>query len=170
MKIKNFNGYEIFPEEGKIWSYKTNKFVGAQLPNGYWIVGLTDDDGEQHHFLLHRLIWQAVHGEIPENMEINHTTEDKNMNGIQFLELVDKKTNINYGTRTARAAEKLTNRQDLSKQVGAYKDGVLVMTFPSTQEAQRQGFNQGNISQCCRNCYLREGNNTYRGYKWRYLN
>ena len=43
------------------------------------------------------------------------------------------------------------------------------MVFPSIAEAHRQGFNQGHVASCCRNCYLREGNNVYKGYEWRYL-
>ena len=55
------------------------------------------------------------------------------------------------------------------KQVGAFKDGKLVMTFPSTKEAKRNGFDQSAVSACCRNCYSREGNNVYKGFEWKYL-
>ena len=55
------------------------------------------------------------------------------------------------------------------KQVGAFKDGKLVMTFPSTKEAKRNGFDQSAVSACCRNCYSREGNNVYKGFEWRYI-
>ena len=55
------------------------------------------------------------------------------------------------------------------KQVGAFKDGKLVLVFKSTKEASRQGFHQGAVSDCCRNCFNREGNNVYRGYEWQYI-
>lgn len=73
------------------------------------------------------------------------------------------KQNINYGTGIKRRAK------SQSKQVGAYKDGNLVMTFNSTMEAGRQGFKQGNVWACCRNCFNRLGNNVYKGYEWRYI-
>lgn len=179
MKIKNFNDYEIFPEEGKIWSLKRKRFIGYQHPNGYWHVTLTDDDGKQHYFLLSRVIWMSVHGDIPQNYEINHLDEDPNNNVISNLSCCSHLENIRYGSRTARAAahrdyeeigrkitEKLTNRQDQSKQVAAYnKDDVLVMTFPSTMEAGRHGFDRGNVAACCRG-----ERKSHRGYKWRYLN
>ena len=51
-----------------------------------------------------------------------------------------------------------------SKQVGAFKDGELVMAFQSTNEARRQGFNKGHISACCRGKLK-----THKGFEWRYL-
>lgn len=72
-------------------------------------------------------------------------------------------------TNNQKISKSLTNNPKKSKTVGAFKDGKLVMTFPSTKEAQRQGFNSGNIVSCCRNCFNRPGNNIYKGYEWRYL-
>ena len=158
MKLKGFSGYEIYPEEGKVFSYKRKRFVGYQHPNGYWLVTLTDDNGKAHTFYLYRVIWEAVNGEIPEGLEVNHITEDKNMNGIQHLSLCTHKENINFGTRNERSAKKR------SKQVGAFKNGVLVMTFPSTREAGRQGYAISSVSQCC-NGKLPH----YKGYEWRFL-
>ena len=49
------------------------------------------------------------------------------------------------------------------------KDGNVIYEFSSMAEAQRQGFHSGNISQCCRNCYKRQGNNVYKGLIWRFF-
>ena len=43
------------------------------------------------------------------------------------------------------------------------------MTFSSTNDAGRNGFDQGSVSRCCRNCFHREGNNVYKGFEWRYI-
>jgi hypothetical protein len=173
IKIENYSNYWIFPELGMIWSIKSNRWIGYKNESsGYWRVTLTDDEGEKHHFQLSRVIWMSVNGDIPEGMEVNHKTENKDINMISCLELCTHKDNINYGTRNARAvantdyqtiAEKLTNGVT-SKKVGAYKNGELVMTFLSTMEAQRQGFSSGNISQCCKS-----ERKTHKGYTWRYV-
>jgi len=42
-------------------------------------------------------------------------------------------------------------------------DGKLVKIWPSTNECERNGFNQGNISKCCRG-----KRKTSNGYKWSY--
>ena len=172
MKLKNFSNYEIYPEEGKVWSYKRNRFVGAKNKrDGYWQVALTDDDGEVHNFQLHRVIWMSVNGEIPENMEINHLTEDKNQNGIQFLELCTHKENCNFGTCIQRSADKRRGRpnlgvkEKLSKKVARCDlNGNVLEVYASVREAGRNGYIFTHIASCCRG-----KRKSHKGFIWRYV-
>ena len=159
-KFRDYNKYDVYPD-GRIWSYRKNKFLKpSTLPSGYQQVCLTDNEGNRKMYYLHRVVYEAVSGEpIPSNMQINHRSEVKTSNMISNLELVSPKENSNYGTGISRRAKQI------SKQVGAYKDGNLVMTFPSTMEAQRQGFNFGNVAACCRG-----KRKTHKGFEWKYLN
>lgn len=76
---------------------------------------------------------------------------------------------IDYKSIGTKNAEKLTNRQDLSKQVYQYTlDGELVAIWESTAECGRNGYNFGNVAACCRNCFNREGNNVYKNFIWSY--
>ncbi len=183
MQIKNYLNYEIFPNEGKIFSYKSNRWIGAKnKKDDYWYCALYDDDGTVWNTKVHRVVWTAVNGEIPKGYEVNHIDENKSNNSISNLNLLTHQENINWGSHNERVSKArkgkkqpniskaLTNRKDQSKSVGAFKDGTLMMVFPSTKEAQRQGYNSGHISACCRNCYNRQGNNTYKGFQWQYLN
>lgn len=162
--FRNYSKYEVYPD-GKIWSYSHKKWLKpTTTKNGYQIVSLIDNDGKIKKYLVHRVVWESVNGSpIPDGMQINHRNEIKTSNMITNLELMTPKQNINYGTRNSRDAKAK------SKQVGAYKNGELVMTFKSVNEAHRQGFHKGNVSKCCRKCYLREGNNVYKGFEWRYI-
>lgn len=169
MKIPNYSNYEIYPQEGKVWSYKSNKFIGSKRKkDGYWKCHLYGDDGTIWETNLHRVIWTAVNGEIPQGMQVNHIDENPSNNCISNLNLMTCKENINWGTRNERAREANTNGK-CSKQVGAFMDEQLIMIFPSTREAQRNGYNQGSVAACCRNCFKREGNNSYKGFIWRYI-
>ena len=159
MKLQGFSNYEIYLEEGKVWSYKRNKFIGNKNPDGYWYVTLYDNGGEKHTFRRCRLIWEAANGEIPENMQINHKNEVVWDDRLENIEICTPSYNSNYGTRNQRIAEKQ------SKQVGAYQDGVLVLVFPSTRETGRQGYNISAVSQCCNG-----KRNHHKGYIWKYLN
>lgn len=166
MKFRDYSKYEVY-EDGRIWSYSRNKFLKpATMPNGYQVVFLYDNEGNRKMYYLHRVVYESVTGEqIPPNMQVNHINEDKMDNRFfENLNLMTPKENINYGTGISRRAK------TQSKQVGAFKNGKLVMTFQSTMEAQRQGFNFGNVAACCRNCFHREGNNKYKGFEWKYLN
>ena len=162
--FRNYSNYEVYPD-GKIWSYSRKKWLKPQTShNGYQRVQLFDNEGNGKIYMVHRIVWESVTGTpIPEGMQINHRSEVKTENFFENLELVSPKQNINYGTGISRRAK------TQSKQVGAFKNGELVMTFPSTMEAGRQGFCHSIVSRCCRNCYLREGNNVYNGFVWRYI-
>ena len=158
--FRNYSNYEVF-DDGRIYSYKTKKFLKPRTQkNGYQVVCLYDNEGNMKQYLLHRVIYESVTGKpIPKCMQINHINEDKTDNRFfENLNLMTPKQNSNYGTRNYRVSKAL------SKQVGAYKDGELVMTFQSTQEASRQGFCQARISDCCNG-----KRKTHKGFTWRYI-
>ena len=165
-KFRDFEKYEVY-EDGRIWSYRKNKFLKPGIDtSGYQQVVLYDNEGKPKSYKVHRIVYESVTGEpIPKGYEINHRNEIKTSNMISNLELVSHKENVNYGTRTQRAAKSLTNNPKKSKAVGAFKDGELVMTFPSTQEAKRQGFEHSAVVMCCNG-----KKKTYKGYTWKYIN
>ena len=164
-KFRDYDNYEVF-EDGRIWSYSHKKWLKPQTnPNGYQQVGLYDNEGKRKMYRLHRVVWESVTGEqIPLGYEINHISEVRTENMITNLELVSHKQNINYGSRTEKASKSLTNNKKLSKQVGAFKDGKLILTFPSAKEAERQGFCHSAVSKCC-NGKLPH----YKGFEWKYI-
>lgn len=134
--------------------------------DGYQIVCLSDNECKRKWYKVHRVVWEAVTSEpILENLEINHISEIKTENFFENLQLVSHKENCNYGTRNERARKANTNGK-LSKKVGAFKDGELVMIFPSVNEAQRQGFDIGSVGKCCRGV---KNYKTHKGYEWRYI-
>ena len=172
MTFRDYSNYEVL-EDGRIWSYKYKKFLKpATRKDGYQQVCLVDNEGKHKTYLLHRVIFEAVTGKpIPEGYEINHRSEVKTENMISNLELVSHKENINYGTRNSRARKAISKakkgiipKANPQKQVGAFKNDELVMTFPSANECGRQGFSQGNVSKCCNG-----KRKTHKGFEWRYL-
>lgn len=162
--FRDYQNYEVF-EDGRIWSKYSKKFLKpATTRDGYQKVCLVDNNGKKHMQYVHLVTWIAIKGEIPKGMQINHIDECKTNNAIWNLELCTPKYNNNYGSHNERSAA------SRSKRVAAYdKNGELQMIFASTNEAHRNGFNKGSVCNCCRNCYLREGNNVYKGFTWKYL-
>ena len=159
MKFRDYSNYEVY-EDGRIFSYNTNSFLKPKTNNGgYQTVRLADDNGKTKLYLLHRVVWEAVTGEpIPKCFEINHISEAKDENFFANLNLMTPKDNINWGSGISRRAKKR------SKQVGAFKNNELVMSFPSIAECGRQGFSQGNVSACCNG-----KRKTHKGFEWRYI-
>lgn len=159
-KFRDYDNYEVY-EDGRIWSYYTNKFLKPYTnKNGYQRVALSDNEGKKKWYFLHRVVWESVTGEqIPKGFEINHRSEVKTENMISNLELLSHKQNINYGSRNERSAK------SQSKQVGAFnRNGELVIAFQSTMEAERNGFFHSAVSKCC-NGKLPH----YKGFEWRYI-
>ena len=155
MKIPNYSNYEIYPNEGKIFSLKSKRFIGSKDKDGYYRCSLCADDGTVWNSQLHRVIWTAVNGTIPSDMQVNHIDENKENNSISNLNLMTPKENINYGTRNERMAK------SNSKQVGAFKDGELIMTFPNAIEAKKNGFTGSHICNCCNG--IRK---SHKGFQW----
>lgn len=158
----DYKNYIIFPREGKIYSSKTNRHIGHKNPKGYWDCSIRKNSGEVWRTKVHRIIYTSINGEIKGDLQVNHIDENKDNNSIYNLNLMTPKENTNYGTGIARRVEKQTNGK-CSKQIGAYKDGVLQMVFPSTREAQRQGFSSGAICNCCNG-----KSKQHKGFQWRY--
>ena len=158
-KFRDFEKYDVF-EDGRIYSYKRKKFLKPKLEkDGYQRVGLYDNEGKRKWYQLHRVVYEAASGEkIPECMQVNHINENKEDNRFCNLNLMTCKDNINFGTGIQRRAK------SQSKQLCAFKDDELIMTFPSTKEAGRQGFDQGAVAACCRG-----ERKTHKGYTWRYI-
>lgn len=162
--VLEYEGLYQVSNLGRVRSlYNRNiKILKAQKnKNGYLHLGLKKD-GKVKNFLVHCLVWEVFKGKKPEGYEVNHINEDKTDNRLCNLNLMTRKENCNHGTRNRRIGKKL------SKPVGQFTlDGVLVKIWECAKECGRNGYSQGNVSACCRNCYIREGNNIYKRHIWK---
>ena len=137
---------------------------------GYLIVDLWKNR-KQTTYTIHRLVLSTFAPcENMENLQVNHIDEDKSNNRLENLEWVTHKDNQNHGTRNKRISEKKINGKKSIQVVQLTIDGKLVNVWKSAHDAKREGsFDPGAIIQCCKNKYLRDGNNIYKGFRWCYL-
>ena len=105
-RIKDYENYAV-TSCGKVWSYKSKKFLKPRYNKwGYASVVLYDTSGHEKSFFIHRLVAQAYIPN-PDNLpEVNHKDEVKDNNCIGNLEWCTKEYNNNYGTRIERIVEK----------------------------------------------------------------
>ena len=165
--IPEYEGYQV-SNLGRVKSLERIDALGRKVEekilkplitrNGYYLTGLYKNSIQKFYY-VHRLVWEAFNGQIPEGLQVNHINEIKSDNRLGNLNLMTRKENMNYGSRTERSAKKL------SKVVLQFTlDNILVKEYPSTKQVERElGFNQGNICSCC-NGRLK----TAYGFIWRY--
>lgn len=169
--IEGFEGIYQVSNLGRIKSLDRVDSLGHHRSERILKSG-TDEDGYQlarlfkngkaKMFKVHRLVYAAFCGEIPDGMQVNHINEDKSDNRLENLNLMTPKENCNWGTHIEKIIKAL------SKPVVGYDEqGNVVVTFSSTQEAGRNGYCSGNISACCNG---KKHFKTCRGLTWKYLN
>ena len=164
MRLEGYSDYEIDVEKGTVWSYKRNRYIGVPNERGYITLRLTDDNGVERNWKLHRLIWTAVNGEIPENMQVNHIDENKNNNSISNLNLMTNYENCHWGTHIERFTK--TIRTKYAKPILGIKYDKIELYFPSTANAGKNGFHSSHIAECCRGVGHYK---TVNGFKWMYV-
>lgn len=103
--IKGYDGLYAITTCGKVWSYKSKKFLKLRTTkNGYKQVALCKN-GKYKYKYIHRLIAEAYIPN-PDNLpEVNHMDENKEHNYTNNLEWCSKEYNNNYSTRTERAGK-----------------------------------------------------------------
>lgn len=163
---KDIEGYEGLYQVSNLGNVKSLNYQGVSREK--ILKPFINSDGYKRVMLyknktikrlsVHRLVAQAFI-ENPNNYScVNHKDENNQNNVVSNLEWCTYKYNNNFGTRNARIVKAL------SKQVYQYsKDGELIAVWESTNEAGRNGYNQGSVVSCC-NGKLK----THKGYIWSY--
>ena len=109
--MKDVVGYENIygiTSCGRVYSYKSKKFLKPVKNNaGYSIVCL-HKDGEQKNYYIHRLVAEAYLPNPEELPYVNHKDENKENNALPNLEWCDGSYNINYGSRNERAGKAIS--------------------------------------------------------------
>lgn len=148
----------------------------GKIKNGYLIVILCKN-GTKKTSKVHRLVANAFIPNTNNFRCVNHKDENKENNCVENLEWCTYQYNNTYRNLQQRRVANIDwknigrkNAEKLSKKVYQYSlDGELIKIWKSTSECHKNKFDSGHVSACCRNCYLREGNNVYKGYIWSYI-
>lgn len=153
--IPGYEGLYAVTSCGKVWSYRSNKFLKPGSSRRYPTVVLSVA-GQKKTITIHRLVALAYIPN-PNNLpEVNHKDENKEHNYVNNLEWCDKQYNNSYGTRNKRISE-------------AHKKPIycveLDRVFESISEAANElGCVVSNIASCLKGRY-----DTACGYHWEYI-
>lgn len=179
-------GYEGLYEVSDMGRVRSMYFAKERMlalcknSNSYLQVKLYKQGKPKTH-KVHKLVWEAFNGRMPEDMEIDHINTVREDNRLENLRCVTPKENVNNPLSklkqirglASRAKETISriseaaakhNIDSYSKPVLQYDlAGNLIKEWTSLSEAARQlGLNVSNIS---RNCHQRRP--TAYGYIWK---
>lgn len=174
--IKGFEGLYQVSNLGRVKSLKRfrkgkdgslvtvkEKILKPLITKGYYQV-LLCKQAIKKKYLVHRLVWSAFNGSIPEGLQVNHINEIKSDNRLENLNLMTAKENTNWGTGIERRAKNLINGKKSKPVLQFDLNNNFIKEYPSIRQVYREtGFAQTNISACCKGKHKQ----AY-GYIWRY--
>ena len=191
--IDGFPNY-LVTSHGGVLSLKDNhnndrlkELKSCKSKGGYYFVSLCKN-GKRYNKYVHRLVAQAFISNPENKPQVNHIDEDKTNNHVSNLEWMTGKENCNHGTHNERLSKILSDgrlkgeynpmygkkhteetKQNLSKiksrkVIGKNKTKTQVIVFKSALQAEKFGFNNSCISQCCNNKIK-----LHKGYTWQFI-
>lgn len=153
--IKGYEGLYAATEDGRIWSYRSKKFLKPGTDGkGYKLVILCKDK-KRKTYRIHRLVAETFLPNPANLPQINHIDENKANNALSNLEWISLKDNINFGTRTERSAKA---RQ---KKIICVETGEIFNSL--TEAAIKNNVNKSAICKACKGKLK-----TCAGYHWAY--
>lgn len=162
--IPDFDGLYQISNNGTVLNIKRGTVLKQQISNCGYVRVCLSKNGQPKKYSVHRLVWSAFNGEIPEGMQINHINEDKLDNRLVNLNMLTPQENLNWGTRNKRASVTNTNGSRAIPVCQYDLEGNFIKRWVSASEVERQlGYCSGHISNRCRG-----KGKTYKGFIWKY--
>lgn len=181
---ERFPNWDVDVEKGEIYSLYYKRYVGSVNKKDNY-VKVKSQKGYKHKG-LHQYIWMVANGcDIPEGYDVHHIDHNPLNNSIYNLELIEQHKHRSEHNKGKILSEehirkiseankgKIVSEEtkckislSLQKQVAQYTlDGELNKVWNSAMEAERNGYHQGHISECCQG-----KRKTHKGFIWKYYN
>lgn len=150
--IKDYEKLYAVTSCGKVWSYKTGKFLKPHLDKDGYLQITLFKESKPKTIRIHRIVAETYILKPVNFKEINHKNECKTDNNINNLEWCNRFYNNVYGTRL----------QKMSKPIICIDNGKI---FKSIIYAQRKlNIDGSSITKCCKGKRKTAG-----GYHWQYI-
>lgn len=139
LRLIDIGRLRVDAKAGNVYSEASNapdRPLGALTKKGYLRACVTVA-GKQAHALVHRIVWIAENGRIPDGMQIDHKNGIKTDNRIENLDLVDNAENMRRAKDMGKFAHvgrrdgiRDTKGRFGKKRAGRTLDGVIHDGYP----------------------------------------
>lgn len=105
--IKGYEGLYAITEDGRVWSYRTKKFLKPFKNQAGYMRVILFKNGRGKNFLVHRLVAEAyIENDSPDiKTQINHIDGNKEHNWIRNLEWCTPKENMKHAADSGLRAK-----------------------------------------------------------------
>lgn len=100
-EIKISDGKYRVSTDGIFVNANTKRILKGSTRNGYIRINIKDKV-----YSMHRLVWEAFNGPIPEEKVVDHINGNKSDNRLENLRLVTQSENVENGYRNGHSAKK----------------------------------------------------------------
>lgn len=97
--IEEYEGLYSVSPNGKVYSYKSNKYIKLQS-NGHYLKVTLTKNGKQTQKLVHRIVAKAFIPNPEDKKEVNHIDGNKSNNCVSNLEWTTPKENQQHAVKT----------------------------------------------------------------------
>ena len=162
MPVRGYEGLYDASDWGRVRNARTG-MVLKPIPNfGYLRIALYKD-GKHKIFRVHRLVWEAFNGPIPEGMQIDHIDGTRDNNYLSNLRVCTSKEN--HANPITKRKKNESVRKTCGKSVVQIdkETGDVIQRFECARDACRNinGTDYRHISACCRGKLK-----SHAGYRW----
>lgn len=179
MPVRDYINYEV-SNYGDVRNARTGRVLKLS-GYGYYQVHFWKD-GKRKMFLVHRLVYEAFNGPIPDGLVIDHVDGCKTNNRLENLRVCTQKENSNNPVTRTRLIEAMRKRSQSAEWRKNHADatrkshnksivqidkttGETIKRFECAMDASRElGISFGNISECCTG-----KRNSAGGFRWTFF-
>lgn len=177
--VPGYEGYYSVSNKGRIISLSRNIITSNRIihtqdrlmeltPNVYGYLYITlSKQGKYKKHMVHRLVAMAFIDNPNNYPHIDHIDTNITNNAVENLRWVTPSLNMQNELTKKHVSEGLKNKHNRSwncTPIVQLRDNILIKTYPSIAEAERNGFGYSGIQKC-----LYGKQKTHKGYKWMYL-